>query len=92
MSETDLIDQLRREGFLRTFIWEDVPNARYPDHTHETETAHIILQGEMTVHMAGQSSTHREGDRCDVPAGAVHSAIMGPAGCRYLIGERPLSS
>ena len=28
------------------------------------------------------------GERCDVPAGAVHSARMGPQGCRYLIGEK----
>jgi len=42
----------------------------------------------MTLTMGGQSHTYRVGERCDVPAGAVHSARMGPAGCRYLIGER----
>ena len=52
------------------------------------ETAHIILRGEMTLTMDGTSITYRAGGRCDVPANAVHSAIMGPKGCRYLIGER----
>ena len=32
--------------------------------------------------------TYRAGERCDVPAQAVHSARMGPQGCRYLIGEK----
>ena len=83
-----LEDQLHREGFRRTYVWQDVPNADYPDHTHTMETAHIILEGEMTLTMAGRSVTYRASDRCDVPAGAVHAARMGPAGCRYLIGEK----
>jgi mannose-6-phosphate isomerase-like protein (cupin superfamily) len=78
---------LRQEGFLHTYVWQDGPNASYPDHTHATETAHIILSGEMTLTIAGKSQTFRTGERCDVPAGAVHSAIIGPSGCRYIIGE-----
>ena len=60
----------------------------YPIHTRATETAHVILNGELTLTMAGESRTYRVGDRCDVAAGAVHSVRMGPGGCRYLIGER----
>ena len=88
MQENELIAKLQREGFSRTYVWEDVPNARYPDHTHRMETAHIILNGEMTLTMAGESHTYRAAECCDVPANALHSAIMGPRGCRYIIGER----
>jgi quercetin dioxygenase-like cupin family protein len=88
MNERVLAEQLEKEGFANTYVWQDGPNAYYPDHTHEEETAHIILSGEMTLTIAGESRTYREGERCDVPAGAVHSAKMGPKGCRYLIGER----
>jgi quercetin dioxygenase-like cupin family protein len=88
MSEQSLAKQLRDEGFSHTYIWQDAPNAYYPDHTHPEETAHIILAGEMTLTMAGKSHLYKVGDRCDVPAGATHSARMGPQGCRYLIGER----
>jgi mannose-6-phosphate isomerase-like protein (cupin superfamily) len=83
-----LEDQLHAEGFRHTYIWQDGPNASYPDHTHPVETAHIILEGQMTLTMAGESSTFQKGQRCDVPARAVHSARMGPTGCRYLIGEK----
>jgi len=69
-------------------VWQDGPQAFYPDHTHSDLTAHIILNGEMTLRMNGRSQTFRAGERCDVPAGAVHSAQMGPSGCRYLIGEK----
>jgi mannose-6-phosphate isomerase-like protein (cupin superfamily) len=88
MDEKQLAEQLRKEGFAHTYVWQDGPNAHYPDHTHAMETAHIILAGEMTVTMAGHTVTYRAGQRCDVPAGAVHSARIGPRGCQYLIGER----
>jgi quercetin dioxygenase-like cupin family protein len=88
MDEEKFVRTLEQEGFTHTYVWQDAPNASYPDHTHATETAHIILSGEMTLTMAGESRTYRAGERCDVPTGAVHSARMGPSGCRYLIGER----
>jgi quercetin dioxygenase-like cupin family protein len=88
LNEKQLARQLHREGFGRTYVWQDSPGTFYPEHTHETETAHIILSGEMTLSMNGRAVTYRAGRRCDVPAGAIHSAEMGPEGCRYLIGER----
>ena len=88
MNLHDSENQLHTEGFTHTYVWQDAPGAFYPEHTHPTETAHIILDGEMTLTMQGQTHTFRAGDRCDVPAGTVHSARMGLRGCRYLIGEK----
>ena len=88
MNSAQLEEQLHAEGFHHTYVWQDGPNAHYGNHTHPGETAHIILDGEMSLTMAGESRTYRTGERCDVPAGAVHSARMGPRGCRYLIGEK----
>ena len=87
-NEKDSRKQLETEGFSHTFVWQDGPNASYPNHTHAGLTAHIILDGEMTLTSGGKSQTYRVGERCDVPAGAVHSAKMGPSGCRYLVGEK----
>ncbi|PYT81731.1 MAG: cupin domain-containing protein [Acidobacteria bacterium] len=88
MDERKLAQQLKFEGFSQTYVWQDGPGTFYPDHTHAVGTAHIILSGEMTLTMNGRTETYQAGDRCDVPAGTVHSAKMGPKGCRYLIGER----
>lgn len=79
---------LHKEGFRHTYVWRDAPEAFYPDHTHNALTAHIVLDGQMTLTMNGKSETYHAGERCDVPAGVVHSALMGPDGCRYLIGEK----
>jgi quercetin dioxygenase-like cupin family protein len=84
-----LEEQLRDEGFRHVYAWEDAPDAFYADHTHPVDTAHVILAGEMTLTCDGVSTTYCAGERPpDVPAGKVHSARMGPRGCRYLIGER----
>jgi mannose-6-phosphate isomerase-like protein (cupin superfamily) len=88
MNLAELEKKLNGEGFGHTYIWQDGPDQRYAEHTHPVETAHIILEGEMTLMVGGQSTTYRAGERCDVPAGTVHAARMGPAGCRYLIGEK----
>ena len=88
MDEKELAAGLNKEGFRHTYVWQDGPNAFYPDHKHNSETAHVILHGEMTLMLNGEAKTYHTGDRCDVPAGAMHSARMGPQGCRYLIGER----
>ncbi|MGE5326922.1 MAG: cupin domain-containing protein [Deltaproteobacteria bacterium] len=79
---------LEQEGFDGFFIWQDGPDAYYPEHTHHGETAHIILDGEMTLTLVGEAHTYKAADRADVPAGAVHSARMGPKGCKYLVGEK----
>jgi quercetin dioxygenase-like cupin family protein len=88
MEERDLADQLLREGYVHLYVWEDGPDVEYPEHQHRAESAHIILRGEMTMVMNGEAKVYRTGDRCDLPAGTCHSAKTGPAGCRYLIGER----
>jgi quercetin dioxygenase-like cupin family protein len=88
MNEDELRKQLAEEGFEHSYVWQDRPNAFYSDHTHAALTAHIILDGEMTLTCGGKTETYRMGDRCDVAAGAVHSARMGPQGCRYVVGEK----
>jgi quercetin dioxygenase-like cupin family protein len=89
MSDRSPEQQLRQEGFRRVYVWEDEPHASYGDHTHPVDTAHIILEGEMTLTCGGSTITYAAGERPpDVPAGAVHSARMGPRGCRYVIGEK----
>jgi quercetin dioxygenase-like cupin family protein len=86
--EEALHQQLKSEGFQRTYAWQDEPNAFYPQHTHPTETAHVVLEGELALTMNGLTRVYHTGERCDVPSVAVHSARMGAKGCRYLIGER----
>jgi len=88
MNEKEFEILLKDEGFSGIFVHTDRPGAIYPDHTHSGVTAHIVLEGEITVSSEGTTKTYRAGDRFDVPAGSVHSAAIGSSGCRYMIGEK----
>ncbi len=88
MNEKEWETRLRQEGFSHVFVWQDGPNTSYPDHTHPATTAHVILEGEMTLTSEGKSQTIKSGERCDVPANTIHSAQMGSRGCTYMVGER----
>jgi quercetin dioxygenase-like cupin family protein len=88
LDEKDLAEQLILEGYSHLYVWEDGPDVQYHEHTHRAESAHIILKGEMSMTMNGETRTYYTGDRCDLPAGIMHSAKTGPHGCRYLIAER----
>ena len=81
-------EKLWREGFTGIFVHSDSPNAFYPDHIHSGITAHIVLEGEITVTSGGSTSTYEAGERFDVLAGEIHSAKIGSSGCRYMIGEK----
>ena len=80
--------QLRQEGFRQIYVWQDGAHAFYPDHTHPMDTAHIILEGEMTLRaVAPRTPTRR--------ANALRTFRLEPStrpewgcGCRYLIGEK----
>lgn len=88
MNEKEFEQRLLGEGFSGIFTHRDRPGAFYPDHTHRGVTAHIVLDGEITITCGGAAATYGPGERFDVPAGAVHSAEIGPRGCRYMIGEK----
>ena len=88
IKEMELKDTLREEGFLGIFTHRDHPGAYYPDHTHRGTTAHIVLEGDISVTSKGETVTYSAGDRFDVPADTVHSAKIGPKGCLYIIGEK----
>ncbi len=68
MNEREGQKRLRPEDFSSIYTWQDGPNVFYPDHTHNRVTAHIILDGAMTVTCEGKTQTFRAGDRFDVPA------------------------
>ena len=88
MNVEALKEDLRAEGFTHNYVWQDGPGAYYPEHTHPTVTARVVLEGEVTVTSEGKTRTFRAGERFDVPAETIHSAKMGPNGCRYIIGEK----
>ena len=84
----DALERLRKEGYSHVFVWTDLPDTVYPDHTHATDTAHIVLEGSIAISVGEDTQTYGPGDRFDVPAETIHSAQVESSGCTYVVGER----
>jgi quercetin dioxygenase-like cupin family protein len=86
-SETEVSDRLAREGF-QSFAWQDPPGASYTPHAHPHDESIWLLEGEISFGIAGDQYTLHAGDRLMLPADTVHTALAGPAGATYVIGQR----
>jgi len=87
MSEDEAIQTLKDQDFAHVYAHEDGARVKYEPHSHDTKTSHIVVRGDMTLVVEGRTVELQPGDRFDIPAHAVHSAVMGNEGCRYIIGE-----
>lgn len=78
---------LEEEGF-GCFVWTDPPGARYAPHHHDHDECIWVVAGRMTFTAGGETLTLDAGDRLLLPRSTVHTALAGPAGATYVIGER----
>lgn len=85
--EQSLRKRLEEEGYS-IFCWEDRPGADYQPHSHDHDESLWMIDGEMTFGAAGRRFRLAPGDRLMLPKGTVHTAVAGPEGAKYLIGQK----
>ncbi len=91
-SEGELLATLAAEG-LTAYRWSNNPGDRYAPHTHPYHKVLYVVSGSITFELhPGGSITLYPGDRLDLPAGTVHSAIVGVEGVVCLEGHRLTST
>jgi quercetin dioxygenase-like cupin family protein len=57
------------------------PDLRMPEHTHHQEQLGVVVRGELTLTIAGDTLLRRPGDLWVIPGGVPHSVVVGPEGC-----------
>ncbi len=82
-----LKEKLVQEGFVHVFEWKDAPGTLYPAHKHKDRVAMYILEGGLTFNFDGEKIMLKKGDRFDAPPDKEHTAVVGPDGCHFLVGE-----
>lgn len=87
MNIEDCCKQLESEGFKHVYEWTDEPGTVYPSHAHQDAVSMYITTGGLTFTFPDKTVSLKEGNRFDVPPGKDHTAIVGPAGCSYVVGE-----
>ncbi len=90
MAEPDLVERLRAEG-LDPVAWSNGPGDVYGAHAHGYDKIIVCARGSIVFTLVRQASTVQleAGDRLDLPAGAEHAAVVGPAGVTCLEAHRP---
>jgi mannose-6-phosphate isomerase-like protein (cupin superfamily) len=85
----DLMTALRKEA-TSCYSWLNGPNDRYAAHSHPYEKVLYCVDGSITFALEpeGRQLVLKPGDRIVLPAGTLHSAIVGPAGCTCIEGKR----
>ena len=79
---------LLEDGFRQQWVHRDLAGYFYAAHEHPVDTAHVVLQGSMTIVVEGKENEVSSGERFDVAKNVVHQATIGPRGCVFLIGVR----
>jgi quercetin dioxygenase-like cupin family protein len=72
------------------YSWTNGPGDRYAPHSHAYEKVLYCVDGSITFVIEGGAERLElnAGDRMVLPAGTVHSAMVGPSGCTCIEGRR----
>ena len=83
------MDRLRSEA-TGCYSWSNRAGDRYAAHSHGYEKVLYCVDGAITFTLEadGRRLLLRPGDRMVLPAGTVHSAVVGAAGCTCIEGRR----
>ena len=91
MGNKEAIKQrMLREGFSIVNEYDDPPNEMFPNHDHSGDQLLVVVRGSIEVTINGKTSVLKPGDEIFFPAKMIHSAKVGPKGCLYIDGERPV--
>ena len=63
---------------------EFAPRAVVEPHSHPHEQMGMLLEGELTFTIGGQTRTLRPGEMWRIPGGVIHSAVAGDAPVKAL--------
>jgi quercetin dioxygenase-like cupin family protein len=85
----DLMTRLQSEAGA-CYSWSNGPRDRYAAHSHGYEKVLYCVDGSITFVLGDGGGTLelKPGDRMVLPAGTVHSAVVGDAGCTCIEGRR----
>ena len=73
------------------YSWSNGPGDRYTAHSHSYEKVLYCVDGSITFILEAQDGKRIElkvGDRMVLPAGTLHSAVVGQGGCTCIEGKR----
>jgi quercetin dioxygenase-like cupin family protein len=83
--------ELRAEGFSQIETKSVAARTHNDAHHHPFDVKALVLDGQITLTVAGKPSTYRPGDVFTMASGCAHIEDIGPEGVRYVTGRRAAS-
>jgi quercetin dioxygenase-like cupin family protein len=85
----NLMARLRGEA-TECYSWSNGPGDRYAAHSHPYEKILYCVDGSIAFLLESKGSRIelKVGDKLVLPAGTIHAAVVGPAGCTCIEGKR----
>lgn len=88
MKEQEFARKLAAEGF-DDILTKSLPAApEVAAHSHPFAVKALVLEGEITLGVAGQRTTYVAGEVFTMSPGCEHTEYCGTQGVRYLLGRR----
>jgi quercetin dioxygenase-like cupin family protein len=84
--QAELMGRLRKEAD-GCHSWSNGPGDVYAAHVHSYEKVLYCVAGSITFKLQDREIRLGPGDRMVLPAGTVHSAVVGPDGCTCIEGR-----
>ena len=88
MNVQDFEATLRQDGFTELLARQQPPGYFSGDHQHAFDARALIIQGDITLTVAGLASAYPLGTVFELAAGTLHQEQAGPEGVTYLVGRR----
>ncbi len=79
---------LRAQGYQVIASVEQPPGYARGEHVHPFDACALIVAGDFTITVDGQSRHYGVGDVLRLPAGTVHAESAGSQGVHYRAGRR----
>ena len=85
---------LLRSEATGCYSWSNGPGDRYGAHSHQYEKVLYCVDGSITFVLEAEHGKIelKAGDRMVLPAGTIHSAVVGASGCTCIEGKRNMGS
>ena len=88
MNRTEFEALLAADGYRDVAVKQRPPRDASPEHGHAYAVRALVLEGEMTITIAGRPRRYAAGEIFDVAAGTPHAETVGDAGVRFIYGTR----
>lgn len=86
-NEKHKIDELKKQGYDKVIVWNEVTAAGSIDHSHSFDTYILVLDGKIEISINGQTKLLKTSDEIYIPKNTIHHSKASSEGCRYITAE-----